>query len=83
VCGPCWKSTADDYPVLNNAETVLQVVLSVIGFGMEEFNFERPILPYGLDSVSATRLISILHGEIACDITSEFAYTRWLKLRFG
>ncbi|KAJ7856131.1 hypothetical protein B0H14DRAFT_3644090 [Mycena olivaceomarginata] len=54
------QSTADDHPVAKDEEAVLQVVLSVLEVGREEFDFERPILSHGLDSLSATRLSSAL-----------------------
>lgn len=54
------QSAADDHPVAKDEEAVLQVVLSVLEVGREEFDFERPILSYGIDSLSATRLSSAL-----------------------
>ncbi|KAJ6473701.1 hypothetical protein C8R45DRAFT_1162972 [Mycena sanguinolenta] len=54
------QSAADDHPVAKDEQAVLQVVLSVLEVGREEFDFERPILSYGFDTLSATRLSSAL-----------------------
>jgi thioesterase domain-containing protein/aryl carrier-like protein len=55
-------------------------VLSFLGVDREEFDFERPILSYGLDSLSATRLSSALQPFLHVSQVQLLAGVSWSEL---
>lgn len=66
---------------LKSEEDVLQIVLSFMEVEKADFDFERPLLSYGLDSLSATRLSSALQPFIPVTQVQLLAGVSWSELR--
>ncbi|KAJ7690500.1 acyl transferase domain-containing protein [Mycena rosella] len=65
---------------LRGEEDVLQIVLSFVEVEQEDFDFERPLLSYGLDSLSATKLSSALQPFIPVSQVQLLAGISWSEL---
>ncbi|KAJ7832642.1 hypothetical protein B0H14DRAFT_2591918 [Mycena olivaceomarginata] len=66
---------------LKSEEDILQLVLSFVEVDKEDFDFDRPLLSYGLDSLSATRLSSTLQPFIQVSQVQLLAGISWSELR--
>jgi aryl carrier-like protein len=66
---------------LKSEEDILQLVLSFVEVDKEDFDFDRPLLSYGLDSLSATRLSSTLQPFIHVSQVQLLAGISWSELR--
>ncbi|KAJ7200302.1 hypothetical protein GGX14DRAFT_572065 [Mycena pura] len=64
-------------------EDVLQIVLSFFEVAEEDFDFERPLLSYGLDSLSATRLSAALQPFLHVSQIQLLAGVSWAEMRTG
>ncbi|KAF7333968.1 Polyketide synthase [Mycena sanguinolenta] len=64
-------------------EETLQILLSFVEVQKEDFDFERPLLSYGLDSLSATRLSAALQPHIQVSQIQLLAGISWSELRTG
>ncbi|KAF8180698.1 hypothetical protein K438DRAFT_1976521 [Mycena galopus ATCC 62051] len=64
-------------------EEILEVMLSFVEVQKEDFDFERPLLSYGLDSLSATRLSAALLPYIQVSQIQLLAGISWSDLRAG
>ncbi|KAJ6455209.1 hypothetical protein C8R45DRAFT_846044, partial [Mycena sanguinolenta] len=64
-------------------EETLQILLSFVEVQKEDFDFERPLLSYGLDSLSATRLSAALQPYIQVSQIQLLAGISWSELRVG
>ncbi|KAJ6492293.1 hypothetical protein C8R45DRAFT_1137473 [Mycena sanguinolenta] len=64
-------------------EDVLQIVLSVLEVEKEDFEFHRPLLSYGLDSLSATKLATALQPFVQVSQVQLLAGISWAELQPG
>ncbi|KAJ7776526.1 hypothetical protein DFH07DRAFT_798454 [Mycena maculata] len=61
-------------------EDILQIVLSFVEVAEEDFDTARPLLSYGLDSLSATRLASALQPYLHVSQVQLLAGVSWAEL---
>lgn len=61
-------------------ENILQIVLSVLEVEKEDFDFDRPLLSYGMDSLSATRLSTALQPFVQVSQVQLLAGISWSEL---
>ncbi|KAJ6487079.1 hypothetical protein C8R47DRAFT_951995, partial [Mycena vitilis] len=68
-------------PCLESEEEILRTVLSAMEVERQDFDFNRPLLSYGLDSLSATRLSAALHPFVQVSQVQLLAGVSWSELR--
>ncbi|KAJ7708733.1 hypothetical protein B0H17DRAFT_1030700 [Mycena rosella] len=66
---------------VTSEDEVLQIVLSLIEVEKEDFDPQRPLLSYGLDSLSATRLSLALQPFVPVSQVQLLAGVSWSELR--
>ncbi|KAJ6473847.1 hypothetical protein C8R45DRAFT_1011985 [Mycena sanguinolenta] len=75
------QSTRTKMKDINAEENVLQIVLSVLGVEREDFEFNRPLLSYGLDSLSATKLSAALQPFLQVSQVQLLAGVSWSEMQ--
>ncbi|KAJ6555282.1 hypothetical protein B0H10DRAFT_2201676 [Mycena sp. CBHHK59/15] len=75
------NSVAANAAELKSEDDILKIVLSFVEVGKEDFDFERPLLSYGLDSLSATRLSSALQPFVKVSQVELLVGISWSELR--
>ncbi|KAJ7440955.1 hypothetical protein FB451DRAFT_1442691, partial [Mycena latifolia] len=68
---------------LTSEDDILRILLSLVEVEKEDFDFERPLLSYGLDSLSATRLSHALEPFVSVSQVQLLAGVSWAELRAG
>ncbi|KAF7371222.1 Polyketide synthase [Mycena sanguinolenta] len=75
------QSTRPKMTDIKAEEDVLKIVLSVLEVEKDDFEFDRPLLSYGLDSLSATRLSAALQSFVQVSQVQLLAGVSWSELQ--